>query len=422
MTQRKQQWKKLQHLLKQVMETNAFYRMRLPLDFSPKSLEAFVKECPLMTKEDLVRNRQMQPPYGTNLTWPLARYTRFSQTSGTTGKPLAWLDTPEDWGKMLEAWQLVFQHSGVEAGRDRIFFAFSFGPFLGFWTAYEAAVSMGFFCAPGGSLSTTARLQLLNEHEITVLCGTPTYAIRLGEAREELQVETKVRVIIVAGEPGGSIPATRARLEALWPGARVYDHHGLTEAGPVTYEVPGHSGRLQVIEDAYFAEVLDPETGREVADGEKGELVLTTLDRLGCPLLRFRTGDLVMKKIGPDGELCLEGGIIGRLDDMVVVRGVNIYPSAVEGVLRRFSEVVEYQVREDWSKGMLELHLVIELVESAKDPKIAGRIETALQDSLGLRMPVQLFPSGSLPRFEFKSRRWIKAPVQEKRHAFQMPS
>ncbi len=404
------QWGKLSWLMETAWPRNEF--MQAQLKSLPGSLEEFVRICPTVTKSDLVRDREANPPYGSNLTWPVARYTRFCQTSGTRGKPLPWLDTPADWDAMLRCWRIIFTKAGVLAGEDRVFFAFSFGPFLGFWTAYEAATSLGLLTMPAGGLSTVARLQVIAANQATVLCCTPTYAIRLGEAREEKGIETQIRLVLVAGEPGGSIPATRRRIETLWPGARVFDHHGLTEIGPVTFEDLENPGRLRVMEESYFAEILDPDTGREVETGERGELVLTTLERAGCPLLRFATGDLVVKTWAEDGGLALEGGILGRADDMVVVRGVNIYPSAIEGVLRRFPEIVEYQVREDWADGMLELHLVVELTSIDQEASVAT-ISQALQDSLALRIPVEVFPLGSLPRFEFKARRWIKAPAAD---------
>jgi phenylacetate-CoA ligase len=410
MNARELQWQKLRRLLAVILPANEFFRKRLPRKYRPVSLDDFVTTCPLLTRDDLVRDREEFPPYGTNLTWPLPRYTRFSQTSGTSGKPLPWLDTIEDWAAMLGCWRIVFENAGLEIGSDRVFFAFSFGPFLGFWTAFEAAVAMGMLAIPGGGMSSNARLQAIIENGATVLCCTPTYAIRLGEMRADHDYETKVRLIIVAGEPGGSIPATRARIERLWPRARVFDHHGLTEAGPVTYEDPKQSGRLRVIEQSYFCEVLDRESRLDVAEGGEGEMVVTTLDRAGCPLLRFCTGDLVIKTRADDGTLCLEGGILGRTDDMVVVRGVNVYPSAIEGVLRQFPEVIEYQVREDWTGGMLALRLVIE-TDATPNREIVRRIEGALQDAFALRIPVEVFPPNSLPRFEFKSRRWIKAPA-----------
>lgn len=409
MTVRAQQQEKLRRLLAVVRSSNPFYRSRLPRRWTDSSLESFLAECPLLTKAELMADRQAHPPYGTNLSFPLSRYTRWCQTSGTTGEPLATLDTPEDWRAMLACWHRVYAAAGVRPGQDRVFFAFSFGPFLGFWTAFEAALSLNVMAMPGGGLSTQARLQTLRTHRATVLCCTPTYAVRLGEARAQAGgTENTVRLIIVAGEPGGSIPATRARIESLWPGARVFDHHGLTETGPVSHEDPHHPGRLRVIEQSYLAEVLTPD-GREAADGEVGELVLTTLDRLGCPLLRYRTGDLVRKGRAPDGGLCLDGGILGRRDDMVVVRGVNVYPSAVENILRRFPQLTEYQVREEWRDGMLELRLAVELTPDAP-ADTPQAIERALHDALALRIAVDSQPPGSLPRFEFKSKRWIKAP------------
>src|SRR5262249_34165146 len=151
---------------------------------------------------------------------------------------------------------------------DRFFFAFSFGPFLGFWTAFEAGLRLGCMCLPGGGQSSAARLRAILENRATVLCCTPTYAIRLGEvaAAEGIDLAAgAVRTILVAGEPGGSIPATRARIERLWPGARVRDHHGMTEIGPVSFECPARPGVLHVIEAGYLPEIIDPESERPVA-------------------------------------------------------------------------------------------------------------------------------------------------------------
>src|SRR5205823_10408749 len=134
---------------------------------------------------------------------------------------------------------------------------------------------------------------------------TPTYAMRLAEvaAEEKIQLSSlQVRTLIVAGEPGGSLPAVRARLTERWRGARVFDHHGMTETGPVTYECPARAGVLHVIESAYYAEVIQPNGIEPVKRGETGELVLTTLARTGSPVLRYRTGDLV--KCGAKNGAC----------------------------------------------------------------------------------------------------------------------
>ncbi len=313
---------------------------------------------------------------------------------------------------MLALWQGIFEEFGVIPGEDRLFFPFSFGPFLGFWTAFEAASRVGCLVIPGGGMSTNARLQLMLDHQVTVICTTPTYAMHLGEMKQQNETfrdgSWALRAIIVAGEPGGSQAGIRARIAELWPGVQVLDHHGLTETGPVSYQDPGDPGRLRVLEDAYFAEVLDPATGKEVLEGATGELVLTTLHRLGGPMLRYRTGDLVKKCYAEDGGLCLEGGILGRLDDMICVRGVNIYPSAVDAVLRKFPEIVEYQVREVRTGVLLDLKVIVEVPLTLRDPSVEDRVALALRDTFQLRMDVEVVPQGTLPRFEFKARRWIK--------------
>ena len=294
---RKRQREKLQHLLETVLASNPFYREKLRAASPPRgplSLREFRRHVPFTKKRELLEDQIRNPPFGRNLSFPLQRYTRFNQTSGSRGEPLRWLDTAETWGKMLECWKTVYRRSGVRPG-DRIFFAFSFGPFLGFWTAFDAAQSLGTLCFPGGGQSSLGRLRAILDNRVEVLCATPTYALHLAEvaAENDLSLErSAVRILLTAGEPGGCIEATRARLEAAW-GARLRDHHGMTEVGPVSYECPSRRGVLHVLENAYLAEVVEPATLRPVAPGETGELILTTLDRVGSPVLRYRTGDLV---------------------------------------------------------------------------------------------------------------------------------
>jgi phenylacetate-CoA ligase len=241
----------------------------------------------------------------------------------------------------------------------------------------------------------------------TVLCCTPTYALRLGELiGESSGIERsalRVNKILVAGEPGGCIPEVRARIERLW-GARVYDHHGMTEVGPVSYEITPYPSRLIVMEESYWAEVIDPQSGLEVPEGAFGELVLTTLDRLACPLLRYRTGDWVRKGI-LGGRLVLDGGVLGRVDEMVVVRGVNVYPSAIEAVVRQFPEVIEFMVEQKKLDAMDEIELLIE-APSDVSKGLLKNLESRLRDTFSLRIPVHLVPDGSLPRHEFKAKRW----------------
>ena len=401
----------LRILLRAIRPTNVFYESRLgvaDIDDSISSLEEFSKRCPFTTKDELVADQAANPPYGTNLTFPLEQYTRIHQTSGTTGQPLRWLDTPESWQGMLKSWQTVYRAADISAA-DRILFAFSFGPFIGFWMAFEAAVQMGCLCFPGGGLTSATRLRLLLENEVTLLCCTPTYALRLAEVATHEGIDLtqiKLRKIIVAGEPGGSIPAVRDRIESAWPTATVFDHHGMTEVGPVTYEWEAGKNNLQVIEDAYYAEVLKPGTNEPVVSGEEGELILTTLTRTAMPLLRYRTGDLVKPKIHGD-SLILEGGILGRVDDMLIVRGVNVYPTSIEKILRRFEQLAEYQVLIKTKEEMTELELRVEPMPGADITTLIPEIESAIRAALSLRVPVEIVPTDTLPRFELKAKRWI---------------
>ena len=409
----------LRTLLRTILPANPFYAAKYDAANAPAKvthLGDFYERFPFTTKTELMADQAANPPYGTNLTFPLERYTRCHQTSGTSGVPLRWLDTAESWDWMMRNWETIFRAAGVTGG-DRIFFAFSFGPFLGFWLAFEAALRLGCRCIAGGGMSSPARLRNIFDHSATVLCCTPTYALHLAEVAvaEHLEMAASpVKTIIVAGEPGGSIPSVRARLESVWPGARICDHHGMTEVGPVTYECPVRPRVLHVMEGAYIAEIVNPETGTQTQAGDTGELVLTTLGRLGSPLLRYRTGDLVKSCLDTvcecgRSELALEGGILGRTDDMIAVRGVNIYPSAVEEILRSHGGVAQYQVQVKTDSALVELALVIEPSPEISDAAaLSGSLETALQTAFNLRIPVTLAPAGSLPRFDMKARRWVR--------------
>lgn len=410
---------RLRALLAAVTATNPFQRAKLAgtgLDAGTASLAAFTARCPFTTKDELVADQAAHPPYGSNLTFPIERYSRCHGTSGTSGRPLRWLDTREDWGRLLDQWGRVYAAAGVTAA-DRVFFAFSFGPFLGFWTAFEAAQRLGCLCLPGGGMTSAARLGAILDQRVTVLCGTPTYLLHLAEVavKEGISLATSaVHHLIVAGEPGGSMPATRAALEAAWPGACVHDHHGMTETGPVSCECPTSPGVLHVIESAYLAEVVAPDTGRPVSPGVAGELILTTLTRPGSPLLRYRTGDLVRAELPApacacgSAELALVGGILGRADDMVVVRGVNVYPSAVDALVRARPEVAEYRVTVARDGALAELRVEIEPVPGADGAALAAALVEDFQSALALRVPVRAVATGSLPRFEHKARRWMR--------------
>jgi phenylacetate-CoA ligase len=418
------QLEQLRRLLGTIVPANRFYTEKFRaagFDAQVKSLEDFRARCPFTTKAELAADQRDHLPFGSNFTYPLEQYTRCHQTSGTLGSPIRWFDEPESWKWMVGNWKRIFDAAGVTPA-DRVLFAFSFGPFIGFWLAFEAASEIGCVCFPGGGLSSVTRLKLLLECGVTVICCTPTYGLRLAEVavHEKVSLQnSRVRLLVVAGEPGGSVPAARAQLQKRWNGARVFDHHGMTEVGPVSYECPARAGILHVIEEGYLAEIIDPATHQRVAVGQPGELVLTPLGRIGCPVLRYRTGDLVKAAVQPvcacgTSDLALEGGILSRIDDMVVVRGVNVYPSAVDEIIRTNGAITEYRVTVDSSRSLPELRIEIEVGDPGSAPAAREELEKALHRSFALRVPVECVPDNTLPRFELKARRWVRVERDER--------
>jgi phenylacetate-CoA ligase len=407
------QLERVRQMLRDILPGNAFYERKFA-GVDPDQLHTLddFTRLPLTTKSELAADQHDHPPYGSILSFPRNRYCRLHQTSGTsTGRPLRWLDTPESWEWLLNCWDQIFSLLGLTK-QDILFFPFSFGPFLGFWSAFEAATRSGFLCLPGGGMSSTARVRFLIEHRCTVVFTTPTYALHLAEvaATDSLDLAASpVRAIVVAGEPGGAIPSTRARIEAAW-GARVFDHYGLTEIGPVAIEAVDTPGQLYLLEDDFLVEVLVAGQNHPAAPGDEGELVLTNLGRIGSPLIRYRTGDIVRLATNPDpaGRTWrrLDGGIRGRVDDMIHIRGNNLYPSAIEAIIRRFPEVAEYRIIIDHTGSLADMRIEIEPVNDT-DNSLADAVSRAIRDELLFRVEVVTVAPRSLPRFEMKARRLV---------------
>lgn len=395
-------------LLAEVLPRNRFYARKYP-HLRPDEIRSLddVLRVPPTCKAELVADQLQYPPYGSILTYPLDHYTRLHQTSGTSsGKPLRRLDTPQSWQGLLKCWHDGFDLMGLTT-REVVYFPFSFGPFLGFWTAYEAASQRGFLCIAAGGMSSTARLRFLMEHHATVVCCTPTYALHLAEVAERDGValaESSVHSLIVAGEPGGAIAATRNRIETLW-GARVFDHYGMTEVGPVAFEAEDDRNGPVVLDTHYLVEVIDPETGLPSKENEVGELIVTNLDNTAWPLIRYRTGDLVRLTTQNTPRRMLASGILGRTDDMIHLRGNNVYPSTIESVVRRFPDVAEFRIVVDASEALNDLRIEIEPISGTNGEALADAVGQAIRDELLFRVETIAVPAGTLPRFEMKARR-----------------
>jgi phenylacetate-CoA ligase len=411
-----QQRDRLVPLLRAVNESNPFYRDRfraasVRID-SINTPDSF-RQIPFTTKADLVADQVRHPPYGRNRTADVGRYTRLHQSSGTTtGHPLRWLDTPSGWDWVVSSWRMTFPEMGFQPS-DRLFFPFSFGPFLGFWSAFEAGLRDGYFCFSGGGMTSTSRLRQVIDHGITVVFATPTYALHLAEvaARDGIDLAaSSVRAIVVAGEPGGGIPATKERIESGW-GARVFDHYGMSEVGPIAFETADDPGHLLVIERELIVEIVEPDGTNPVEPGSVGELVVTNLGRVDSPVIRYRTGDLVcVSSVRPRGQygwLRLAGGVRGRADDMIHVRGNNLYPAAIEAVVRRFPSVAEFRIVVCRDGTLADLTIEIEPAPGADARELASEVGRALRDEFLFRIDVTPVAAGTLPRFEMKSRRIV---------------
>ncbi len=405
------QLQRFREMLASVLETNAFYRRKLtdagithPNDV--QTLNDY-RQLPFTTKAELSTDQVSHPPYGTNLTFPLERYTCLHRTSGTTGSPLRWLDTAASWDWWGKCWREIYEAAGVTSA-DRLMPAFSFGPFIGFWSAYHGAQQLGALIIANGGFTSEQRIRAILSNGVTVLICTPTYALRLAEVAAQeginLSEESSVRVTIHAGEPGASLPATKERIENAW-GARAYDHAGATEVGAWGVMCKPQAG-IHLNENEFICEVLDPETGRPA---DAGELVITNLGRIGMPVIRYRTGDYVKLKSGPcecgRESRVLDGGVTGRLDDALIIRGLNVYPATIENIILKLPEVQEFTVRAYSTETFDELEIQIE--STNPDPTdTVTTVTTAIRDALGLRADVKSVPLGTLPRYELKSKRF----------------
>jgi phenylacetate-CoA ligase len=295
---------------------------------------------------------------------------------------------------------------------DRIFFAFSFGPFIGFWAAVEGARHVGAMLIPGGGRSSYERLVMMRDSGSTSLCCTPTYALHLLEVGREHKIDLNnfsIQTTIHAGEPGANVPATKRRIEEGWS-ARCYDHAGASEVGAHSFECQAQPNGIHVIETEFIVECLSPATGQPVAPGEKGELVITNLGRLGFPVIRYRTGDAVIFNEArcECGRtfLRLEGGVLGRVDDMITIRGVNVFPSALENLIRVHNTVDEFRVSVGRRGELDELSVEVELMEGTEADAVVTAVAQSIGSAMGFRPTVMAVPRGTLPRFELKAKRF----------------
>jgi phenylacetate-CoA ligase len=403
-------------LIKEI-EANRFYREKLRAAGTSFAQRLHLGSIPFTTKNELVSEQREHPPYGRLLTYALEEYRYFHQTSGTTLAPLKWLDTQNDWLGWLRCWGYVFAGAGVTE-KDKVFCAFSFGPYISHWAAIDGARAIGALAISGGGMNSEQRLRAIMEDGCTVLLCTPTYALHLAEVAARCGIplpSSEVRVTIHAGEPGASVPNVKKQIQESW-GATCFDHAGATEAGAWAFDCEAQTGAIHLNEAEFIFEVIDPESGEPMEEGACGELVVTNLGRAGMPVLRYRTGDLV--EVTPEPCPCgrtftrIKGGILGRSDDMIVVRGVNLYPSTIDNLIRGVGHVVEYDVTIRRVSGLDDLSIRIEVDETGSFEQIKTAVADAFRLQMSVRVTVERAEPGSLPRYELKSRRYKRVPAE----------
>ena len=380
-----------------------------------QTLDDLVK-LPFTTKDEIKKSQAEKPLWGDLLAVPLEECLRIHLTSATTGRPVAFLDTESDWYGFYHSYARGLYGMGLRSG-DMVMTAFSFGPWIGFWSGFYAAQEIGCLMFPNGGMSTDQRIDALLTYPITALGSTPSYAIYLAEQAKakgiDLAKQAKIRMTWHTGEPGASIPPTKKKIQDSF-GAKTFDLVGLTEIAAWGFECAEQSGQIHIHEDYTYPEILDLETGNPVAPGEQGELIFTSLYRKAMPLLRYRTRDVVQlsKDPCPCGRtlLSVDGGVLGRLDDMKKIRGVIVYPARIEEVVRGFDEVDEFRILLQRIKGLDELSVQLDLNPSlgeASKKDSQAKISDALRLALGLRAGVEIVESGSLPRWDHKAKRMV---------------
>ena len=413
------QVRKLRNLLEWTHAQVPYHAKRLDdAGVTPDSIDSLddLRRLPFMTREEWMEAQLEEPPYGPILAAPKESAIRYHLTSGTTGRtPIRVLDSMKDWEWIAEMWCYGFWGFGIRPS-DTVFFAFSYGTFVGFWGAHYACEKIGCLVLPGGNMTTEARVKQIVDMEATVVCSTPTYALRMAQEARTMGVDLAsgpVKRLILSGEPAGSIPATKKLIEEQW-GAKAGDTAGMTELGTIMmFECEKQPGGAHIIEDHYIEEVIDPLTGEPVEYGESGERVVTSFGRGFIPVIRYRTRDLVVKVPGANCSCgrtfdIYDGGIRGRVDDMRLVRGTNVYPRAVEAIVREYDEIDEFQIHLYTADGIRDEIEVLVEIPTAKDStdRICSELGTALAEAHeGLRFGVKVAEDGSLPRFELKAKR-----------------
>jgi len=377
-----------------------------------------IRKVPIITKDDL-REAQAgkEPfPYGEILAVPVEEVTEYHQTTGTTGMPVRFADAWVDWENYADNWAMMMYSRGLRKS-DRVYIPFPYHLFIAFWGGHYGVEKLGAEVVPGGQTPTEQRVREMKDLRCTATMCTPTYALRMAEIATKTGIDPRkeipVRMIFCAGEPGASVPATKKRIEEAWD-AKVYDHCGATEAPLWAFECEAQEG-LHLNEPHSYIEILDPVTFEPSAPGEIGTVVVTNFNRYAMPAIRFDLRDLTKLSTSSDPCPCgrtfrrIEGGIIGRRDDITKIRGVLFSPTSVEQVVRDIPHLGdEYEIvvtrEDDYDNILVKVETLTD--QRGEQAEIRELLIRELRNGTQLRCEVEILPFGTLQRYEVKSKRF----------------
>lgn len=415
------QLRKFRERMQYVYDRSPFYQRKYDeAGIKPSDIKTLndIQHVPFTVKEELRESQARVPPWGDFICIPPEEGVRVFQTTGTTGIPVKAILNKADWYvHFYEQFMHYMYGYGIKKA-DILFVPFGYSLYIAWWGFQAALEKEGVMVVPGGAQSSQDRIRNIFEWGATVVCGTPTYLLYLGDTAKKMGMplpDSSIRIVVSAGEPGANVPSTKKAIEDLW-GAKCYDDIGSTEITNFGFECVAQKGS-HVIESMFYAECLDPDTLKPVPPGEVGELVLSNLCTESMPLLRFRIRDLVRF----DLERCdcgrtflrLEGGILGRSDDMFQFAGVNIFPSAIENLIRDvpvFSNEYQIVVPRMGSGKHIKIRIEPDSAQISKEQmeKAVKKFIETFRYRITITPDVEIVDMGKLPRFELKAKRLIR--------------
>lgn len=415
-----QQLERFRERMAYVYDQSPMYRRKYDqAGIKPSDIKTLsdISRVPFTVKEELLESQEKNPPWGDFFCVPPEDGVRVFQTTGTTGTPLKVMLNKKDWTEHFYEQFMHFMNAYGIKRSDILYVPFGYGLYIAWWGFQAALEQAGVMIVPGGAQSSKERVKNIFNWNATAICGTPTYLLHLGEVAKKMGItlaDSQVAVVVAAGEPGANVPSTKKIIEDTY-GANCYDDIGSSEISNFGFECIFQNG-THVNENMFYAECLDSITLKPVKDGEVGELVLSNLCTETMPLLRYRMKDLVKfnRKACKCGRtfLRLDGGILGRSDDMFQFGGVNVFPSAIENLIRKVDNFSnEYQIVVPKKESRKRIRIRVEPVsDKVSQKEMQDSVDRFIEDfkySIMFTPVVEVSEPGELPRYEGKAKRLI---------------